>query len=116
VLKKRGFIREGGGGMAGTMLGVQHLGNEIPEAPQTPEEVIQLWRTKLSAGPLRMFDALVTVWKNGDPLLTREALGEATNYAATGGTFSNYLSLLRRNKLIVESKEYVKLNEEMFPT
>ena len=115
-LKKVGFIDETSNGLAATEEGRNFLG-EIPEAPRTANDVFHMWRGKLPAGPRKMFEILYTMWQDGNELkLTREDLAEQSGFTASGGTFSNYLSLLRRNKLIVETGGYVALNPEILPS
>jgi hypothetical protein len=46
--------------------------------------------------------------------LTREMLAEASGYEVTGGTFSTYLGVLRRNGLIAVDGDSVRASETLF--
>jgi hypothetical protein len=94
-----------------TEAGLQYLGSEMPRAPQTIEEVLAMWERALKRGEWRMLQALVAVYPTP---LSRQALGEQTEYTATGGTFGTYLGTLRRNGLIEVHGEEVRASETLF--
>ena len=96
ILKREGFLVERGGEVEVTQDGLDYLG-VIPEAPQTPDEMLEMWRAALEGGPRRLLDVLV---EHQGPM-TRQELGELTGYEASGGTFQKYLSILKRNNLVV---------------
>jgi hypothetical protein len=79
-----------------TQAGFNWLGI-VPPKPQTPAERLAVWRSVLRAGERKILDVLVAVYPQS---LSRQELGQQTGYEATGGTFGNYLSTLRRNALV----------------
>ncbi len=112
TLKRYGLIREAGNGdVEITQSGLEYLGREMPNTPQTAEEVLAMWQRALKKGEWRMLEALVKVHPKS---LRREALGEQTGYTASGGTFSSYLGTLRRNGLIDVRGEQVRASDTLF--
>jgi hypothetical protein len=110
TLKRAGLIIEEHGEIRVTQDGLDHLG-EIPESPQTTEELLAMWRGALRAGERTMLDILVEAYPEG---LTREDLGEAAGYASSGGTFGTYLGTLRRNGLIEVDGPVVQASASLF--
>jgi uncharacterized protein len=99
ALRTSGFIRENGVGVEITEEGMAAV-PRIPARPDSPDELIALWKSKFKSGIGKMLDVLVASYPEK---ITREELGERTGFAASGGTFSEYLSALRRARLIDES-------------
>ena len=56
-----------------------------------------MWKRNLKSGAGRMLQAVVD--SHPRPL-SREMLAEASGFEVSGGTFSTYLSILRRNHLV----------------
>ena len=110
-LRTAGFIHENGNGISITDDGLSSVG-DIPDRPDSTEALVGMWKSKFKAGVGRMLDALVASFP--EPL-TREQLGEESGFAASGGTFSEYLSQLRRARLIDESGGLVRAAESLFP-
>jgi len=97
TLRRCGYVQEGADGLALiTGAGLACLGARGPLQPLTTEETLAMWRAALRAGERAMLDELVRAHPKA---LTREDLGERTGFTASGGTFSAYLSTLRRNGL-----------------
>jgi predicted transcriptional regulator len=98
VLRKNGFIIEGNDGRIEiTEAGFDFLGEDVP-SPITPQEQIAMWREKLKRGGRLMFDYLLEHWP--EPA-ERVELAEAGNMSLDlSGSFSDYLSVMRRNRLI----------------
>lgn len=96
TLKRLGLVGEINRELTVTQTGFDWLGIEPPK-PQTSAERLALWRSVLRAGERKMLDVLVAVYPQW---LSRQELGLKTGYEATGGTFGNYLSTLRRNDLV----------------
>jgi uncharacterized protein len=112
TLKRHGLIREAGNGdVEITPAGLEYLGSEVPNTPQTIEEVFAMWERALKRGEWRMLQALVKVHPKG---LSREELGERAGYTASGGTFGTYLGTLRRNGLIEVNGEQVRACTTLF--
>jgi len=98
VLRTADFIRESGGAISITEAGIVRIGGR-PE-PKSEDERRAEWRAKLPGKCKDMFDALL---KSGGQ--TRELLAERVGISPSSGTYSNYLSVLRSNGLIVEEEE-----------
>lgn len=97
-LRTKAAIEQRGDLWFATAAGVDAIGGEMPLMPRTPEERIAMWKSKV-AGVGPMLDVLFRCY----PMeLTKEALASHLNMAASGGTFSTYLSRLRSNGLIEE--------------
>lgn len=107
MLRKRGLIEESDGSMTVTAAAFDLLGDSIPDAPSTTAELIDMWSSALPGGAATMLSFLADNYPNW---FSRESLGEATGYTASGGTFGNYMSMLRRNGLIEEQGRDVRAN------
>lgn len=94
-----------------TEEGLKTVGTGRPAAPQTPEEVQAMWRGVLRAGAARMLDVLVQAYPEA---LTRTELASRVGIEARGGTFSAYLSVLRRNGLAVVEGDRVRAGDALF--
>jgi hypothetical protein len=82
-----------------------------PRAPQTTDELVTLWRNRFKKGARAMLDKLVEQYPRG---LTREELGTAVEMSHSSGTFSDYLSSLRRAGLLDESDGAVRASPDLF--
>lgn len=112
VLKRHGLVSEGPDGLLDiTPAGFAHLGSDVPTAPTSPGEVLEMWRQALRAGERRMLDELVRAYPGW---LTRDELGARTGIVPTGGTFGTYLSVLRRNGLIEVDGDRVRASATLF--
>lgn len=108
-LRRAGFTVEEGNFVKLTELGWAFLGRAPGDlAPQTTEDVLRLYSSALRGGARRMIEALIHVHPHA---MTREELSDASNVVDTGGTFSTYLSDLRRAGLIAESSEGIAASE-----
>lgn len=110
-LRLAGFIHENGNGIAITDEGLMTVG-DIPNRPDSTEALVGMWKSKFKAGVGRMLDVLVTHYPQAIP---REVLGEESGFTSSGGTFGEYLSQLRRARLIEESGGHVRAAESLFP-
>lgn len=79
---------------------------EIPPAPESPSEILEMWKANLGGGPARMLDALS---ESGDRGLSLDALSEAVGITRSGGTFGTYLSRLRANGLVENGGDGIRL-------
>jgi hypothetical protein len=109
TLKRNGLIEENGD-VAITQAGLNYLGADIP-APQTTEQVIDMWRSALRAGERKMLDTLVNIYPKS---ITRADLGDRAGFSAAGGTFGTYLGSLRRNGLIEVEGSEVRASDSLF--
>jgi hypothetical protein len=110
-LRRAALIAEDAQGVFATEEGIERAG-AVPPAPETHEEIVAMWRANLPAGPMKMLDILLKCWPDW---LTREELGGSSGYTASGGTFGNYLSILRRNGLVEISGGDLRAAEALFP-
>jgi uncharacterized protein len=112
LLKRGAFITEASNGdIEITSRGIVYLGVDVPPSPTTTAETIEMWKERLPAGASKMLDILVDSYPHS---ITREELGERSGFKASGGTFSNYLSVLRRNTLVEISGQYLKASDNLF--
>lgn len=91
--------------------GLSVFGGDLPKPPESSQELIDMWRSKLNKGERKMFDALVDSYPNP---MTKEELGEASGFTASGGTFGTYLGTLRRNGIARVEEENVVASETLF--
>lgn len=98
-LRRHDLIELDGDTIRATAAGIDHAGVDVPPAPTTVAEVRTLWQPRLRAGARRMLDAIIDADDGG---ITRDHLGELAEVEPSGGTFSTYLSTLRRYGLAVE--------------
>ena len=110
AIRAAGLIVEEGDLFSASEFAIEYLGEIVP-APQTPEEIRKMWRSKLKEGARRMFDVLEQHYP--EPLM-REDLAAAAEISPNSGTFSSYLSSLRTNNLITVQGREVKLSEDLF--
>ena len=115
VLRRNGLIDEGHDGLSATESGIRYLGGDILVSPTSPEEVQQMWYSRLRSGEREMLRHLVQIHPK---TATREELAEVVNMEARGGTYLTYLSVLRRNKLIDDSGPggVLKASDSLFLT
>lgn len=99
-LKKQGYIDDEGGDWIATVAGVEDLGNYTP-IPTRGHFLIAAWRDQLGSGGVRrIFDALAEAGSSG---MSRVELANEAGLESTSGTFSNYLSKLKRKGLVTGS-------------
>jgi hypothetical protein len=98
-LRSGGYIEERGDEVFATQSGLDYC-QHVPAAPQTTQEVLDIWNPKLRDGARRMLAILVEA---GEPL-TKEDLGERAGLKKSG-TYSSYISDLRTARLIVTHRE-----------
>lgn len=103
VLKRRGFVLERGDVLELTAAGRAFVGDDLPESPQTVDDVLKAWRPKLKAGAAKMLQAVAD--GGAAAKFTRASLGEAVEIPAEGSTFRDYFGVLKRNDLIAVDDE-----------
>lgn len=111
-LKRGGYIEERTGLVYAASAAFDLLGNDIPAAPTTHEDVMAMWRKALRAGAYRMLDVIVAHKEIG---IDRHALAEHVGMEVTGGTFTTYLGDLRRNGLTVEDRGLLVACDILWP-
>jgi hypothetical protein len=98
------------GSVSATQDGV-HFFDTKPDPPSS-EELVSGALAELSGGARRMLHELVTVYPGS---LSRAELGEKASIASGSGTFSDYLSLLRRRGYAVVEGQQVTAAGVLFP-
>lgn len=112
TLRTAGLVVEVGTDEVGLSSdGEKEVAAEIASAPRSQDEVLQMWRSRLEAGPLAMFDALVGVYPD---FMTRSSLGAMTRYPSDKSTFRNHLSRLRTLGLLEERDDEVKASDALY--
>lgn len=110
-IRGQGFIHENGQGMTITDAGIKYLAGDWPSAPASTEDLVSMWSTRLKAGARRMLTTLVDAHPRG---LARAELGDRAGIEPSSGTFTSYLSDLRRNGLIQEEDGQVAAADTLF--
>lgn len=82
-----------------TDQGLADLGGDVAPMPPPGSELVDFWSSRIP-GAAPMLQRLADEYPNW---MTRETLAEQLNLAASGGTFSTYLSRLRSPGLIEEN-------------
>lgn len=110
VLRRAGYANEHGDDVVATDAGVAMLNGDMPRAPQGPDEIAELWRSRLRKGEAVMLDKVIAAGADG---IEREALGEAAGFTVAGGTFGTYLGTIRRLGLVTERNGTVVASDEL---
>lgn len=111
TLRACGFLNELGGAIGLTGTALEYIGDDMPSAPATTDELVELWGSMMKAGERQMLGVLIAAYPAS---LTRKGLGEASGFPAQGSTFSRYLSTLRRNNLIDEREGRIFASADLF--
>lgn len=101
AIRSNGLIDEANGTIALTDVGQALVAGDLGTGAPTPEQLLEMWGRKLKAGARRMLAVLYEVYPDG---VSRPELAERAEISAAGGTFSDYLSSLRRNGLLDETQ------------
>jgi hypothetical protein len=110
-LKRAGFIEISGKDVRVTDAGLDAVG-EIPMAPTTNAEAMEIWSDKLRSGCYKLLEAIVDAGHEG---ISREELAEQTSFTMTGGTFGTYVGDLRRNGLVALEGGRLIATDVVFP-
>lgn len=111
ALVRAGLIADDGGRILLTAAGAKYAGPDLGVGAPSPRELKEMWSGKFKAGARRMLDELFDVHPRG---LTRDELGERAEIARNSGTFSDYLSALRRNYVIEERDGQIYAGAALF--
>jgi hypothetical protein len=111
AIRSAGYILEEGRTIALSDAGQAIVAGELGGGAPSSGELLEMWGRKLKAGARRMLGVLHDVYPDG---LTRAELGERAEISPTSGTFSDYLSMLRRNGLLDESGSVIRAGEALF--
>jgi hypothetical protein len=110
TLKRDGLIDEAGGSVGITEAGLERV-EHVAADPMTTEEIVAMYQSKLKAGARRMLDVLVDRYPGW---VTRQELADEAGIVTSGGTFSDYLSTLRRNGLAEVDGSKVRAGEALY--
>jgi SpoVK/Ycf46/Vps4 family AAA+-type ATPase len=110
ALRRAGLITEDAGFVVLTDAGFAATG-ATPDTPIGAEELREVWRGALKAGARNMLDILLGYYPGA---MARQALADTAGLEVTGGTFSTYLSTLRRNGLVTETSEGIRAADVFF--
>ncbi len=113
-LRTNGFIEEFSGAQFGiTSVGHDFLGAaNIPPAPSSTQELVDLWKSKFPTKVGQMLQELVERHPNW---VFKEDLSDIVGIVHTSGTWSTYLSKLRSNGLVeTGSAGALKASESLF--
>jgi hypothetical protein len=105
LLRSQGFIGEVPNGFVVSDGGMEAAG-DYASLSTDPDSLISLWSNNLAGAAAKMLQVLYQ-----EPNLSRTELGDKSGYASTGSHFSNMLSSLRSNRLIVEEGGKIRLHE-----
>jgi len=108
LLRKAGYLDESGETIGLTSAGLSAAG---PVERPGAGTVIRQWQDALGSGPSKVIDVLVEAYPRQ---IDRANLADRVNMTATGGTFANYLSLLKTNGLVEVSGRKIKASGALF--
>lgn len=108
-LRNAGFIQGEGSQYKCTQLGIEQVG-EFESLPKDSESLVNFWAGIIKGSPGRMLLALAAEYPRK---LTKEELGTQTGLVSTSGSFATYLSILRRNDLIIVDSEGITISKEL---
>lgn len=114
-LRRGGYISETGDGFVLASDGWTHLGGRLGrKRAMTHDDLMRLWSPKLRSGARKMLETLVGGYPND---MARGALADAVGIVESSGTFSSYLSDLRRMGVMIDSaRGRVRASDDLFPT
>ncbi|MCU1284457.1 MAG: hypothetical protein JWO13_807 [Acidobacteriales bacterium] len=107
-LKAVQFIEQSGNQFRATAAGVQFLGADIPRAPRTTREVLDLWEPKIPTGARKILRILVDRPREYSP----NELAEAAGFSGNSGTFGEYTRRLVSAGLVVKHGSALAANRE----
>jgi hypothetical protein len=99
-LRQGGYVDVNGDMIAATREGLEYFGGNVPKAPRTTDEVLQVWEPKLRDGARRILRVLVQ--RRGHPVAVPTIYKEAV--LSKSGTFDAYMRDLRNARLVTTSK------------
>jgi len=108
-LRSGGLIRAENNLLYVTSEGLEKAGASGHSSPSTTEEVLAIWKPKLSSGARKILDAILA--RQGQPVSV-ETIMQETGFAQSG-TLSTYLSHLRTAQLIKKEGGGYAANKEV---
>ncbi len=112
TLKRQGLLVGEGNLFTITEEGLKHAG-EVEPLPTDPDELINFWCAIIGdgGGASRMLRSLAANYANA---MTKKELGDAVGMSSTSGSFTTYISTLKRNGLIKVNGQDVQLSSEIY--
>lgn len=112
TLKREGLLNVQGQDFTITAEGLSRAG-EIDPLPTDPKELTELWCGVIGtgSGAARMLRALVDSYPED---ISKEDLGAEVGMSHASGSFSTYISTLKRNGLVKVNGNWIKAAEELF--
>ncbi len=111
ILRKKYLINK-----SGKMLSLTDQGREITRditpLPTDSNSLLSVWKQKLPMGPAKILQVLFDSYPNS---VERTELAQSSGYAYGSGTWTNYISILRRNHLIDYEDQNYKATKTLFP-
>ena len=111
-LIKAGFIEVNADLFFATEEGVEYLGDRVPNAPSTHEEIMAMWRKALRKG---VYEILIIIIKAGSSGISKEDISSEIGMVFSGGTFGTYLRELNTNGLVSENSGIYIASDILFP-
>lgn len=111
ILKKNYLINKTGKMLSLTDQG-RDLTKNIEPLPTDPDSLLSIWKDKLPAGPAKILQVL---FDNYPDSIEKTELAERSGYAFGSGTWTNYISILRKNHLIEDDSGNFKVSKTLFP-
>jgi predicted transcriptional regulator len=94
---------------------ITDLGNliagETDSVPKSSDIIVEMWTSKFTIKINEMMKTLVSIYPNS---VSREELANKVGLQISG-TFTNYMSDLRKNNILVNSGEGIKASDDLFP-
>lgn len=112
TLKRQGFLVGEGNLFTITEEGLKHAG-EVEPLPADPDELINFWCAIIGdgGGASRMLRSLAANYPN--PMAKKE-LGDAVGMSSTSGSFTTYISTLKRNGLVKVNGQDITISSELY--
>lgn len=119
ALKKAGALIEEGRDLVVSSAGFERLGLTEPPPPQSPAELLDMWRGSLKPSEAGLLDVLVEHYpepmtKEGLALVAGQRAGKLDGYAVKGGAFIGNLSTLKKNGLAEVNGSGVRASSTLF--
>ena len=111
-LFRAGYLDKRGELLHATESGIDRIGDNVPPAPTTHEEVMALWKKALRPGAYKILETVIEAGQHG---IEKQEIANQLGYEAGGGTFSSYVSNLYRNSLITKNGNIFMAADILFP-
>ena len=111
ILRKNDLIVKSGQMLTLTDRG-RELTKDVNPLPTDPQSLFDMWSNKIGAGPSKILKVLFDIYPNQDDRIN---VAEKSGYAYGSGTWTNYISILRKNHLIEVNGEQMKASKTLFP-